>query len=60
MLGQTISGKAVCKCSICKKDATIYVEGVCIDCIMDMAMLSHYMVEAAKIEEEKIVPEWAV
>lgn len=46
MLMVKLNGEAKIVCPHCKKEASVYVEGICMDCLKEMATLSHIMVEA--------------
>ena len=48
-----LNGETKFICPHCKKEASVYVEGICLDCLQEMATLSHIMVEA---EQATIVP----
>ncbi|KKK68257.1 hypothetical protein LCGC14_2945870 [marine sediment metagenome] len=48
-MAMELNGGAKIICPHCKKEASIYVEGICLDCLKEVATLSHIMVEAEQV-----------
>lgn len=56
-MAMKLNGDEKIICPHCKKEAAVYVEGICMDCVRDVATLSHIMVEAEKAAILKNYPQ---